>query len=370
MAEARSALLAHYDREARDLPWRRDDDPYRVLVSEIMLQQTRVETVLGYYDRWLDRFPTLDALADADEEEVLKAWEGLGYYRRARNLHRAAQVVREERAGEFPTGVADLRALPGVGEYTAGAVASIAFGEAVPAVDGNVRRVLARMYDVPSPTARWLRETAAAWVDERRPGDWNQALMELGATICTPRGPRCDRCPVARWCRALEAGTVADRPAPPKKRVVPTARIVLAVVHDGDRVLLERRPDDGLLGGLWAFPEERLSDGAAGTIVAGRATAEARTAERHAAERMAESLGFERTGRTMRLEPVRHAFTHLDAHYLPFAIAISDRVARPDVPDPERYRWVDHADDSLPMPVAQRKVFDGWRSADIDEACS
>ena len=171
--ELQEALLHHYDRSARELPWRRDTDPYRVLVSEIMLQQTRVETVKGYYERWLERFPALDDLACAEEEEVLKAWEGLGYYRRARNLHRAARVVREEHGGVIPTDSAGLLMLPGVGEYTAGAVASISFGERTPAVDGNVRRVLARLFDVSAPKPAWLRETAAGLVNADRPSDWN-----------------------------------------------------------------------------------------------------------------------------------------------------------------------------------------------------
>ena len=198
----RSALLGHYDREARPLPWRRDTDPYRVLVSEVMLQQTRVETVTGYYDPWLERFPTVRELARAEEDEVLKAWEGLGYYRRARNLHRAAQMVHDDYAGSLPPTYSGLLTLPGVGEYTAGAVASISFGEVVPAVDGNVRRVLARLYDMADPRPAWLRKTAGDLVDPGRPGDWNQALMELGATVCTPRSPECRGCPIAEWCAA------------------------------------------------------------------------------------------------------------------------------------------------------------------------
>jgi A/G-specific adenine glycosylase len=251
----REALLGHYDRAARDLPWRKDTDPYRVLVSEIMLQQTRVETVKGYYGPWLERFPSIEALAAADEDAVLKAWEGLGYYRRARNLHRAARVVREDHGGELPVSLAELRGLPGVGEYTAGAVASIAFGEAVPAVDGNVRRVFARLFDVPQPKPAWLRKTAEELVDEHRPGDWNQALMELGATICTPRSPKCDICPVARWCAAGDAGTVAVRPIAAKRRAVPSRELGLLVLYSEGRVLLEKRQEGGLLGGLWAFPE-------------------------------------------------------------------------------------------------------------------
>jgi A/G-specific adenine glycosylase len=179
----RRALLAFYDARRRDLPWRRDPDPYRVWVSEVMLQQTRVDAVVPYYERWLRRFPTVAALASAEPDDVLRAWEGLGYYARARNLHRAARVVREHHHGAVPSEPSALRALPGVGDYTAGAIASIAFGRAEPAVDGNVRRVLARLLDVAAPAPARLRKVAAALVPSERPGDFNQALMELGATV-------------------------------------------------------------------------------------------------------------------------------------------------------------------------------------------
>src|SRR5690606_15418045 len=227
----REDLLRFYDRHRRDLPWRGEEDPYRILVSEVMLQQTRVETVKEYYGPWLERFPDLEALAAADEGDVLKAWEGLGYYRRARNLRDAATVVQEEWGGRLPGTVEELRRLPGIGAYTAGAVASIAFGRTVPAVDGNVRRVLARLFDVAVPGAAWLRDTAGRLVDPERPGDWNQALMELGATVCVPRGPRCGRCPVAWACRAREAGTVDERPGPTARRPPRVAIIALAVLR-------------------------------------------------------------------------------------------------------------------------------------------
>ena len=341
-AAAREALLDHYDRAARDLPWRRDTDPYRVLVSEIMLQQTRVETVKGYYGPWLERFPTLGALADAEEDDVLKAWEGLGYYRRARSLHRAARVVREEHGGVLPRCADALRGLPGVGEYTSGAVASIAFGEPVPAVDGNVRRVLSRLYDVAEPAAYWLRDTAAAWVDDVRPGDWNQALMELGATICTPRSPKCGGCPVAEWCGARAAGTVDERPAPTTKRAVPTADIALAVLHADGRVLLEKRPAGGLLGGMWAFPERRL-----------KAVGERGADACKAALEIARAAGVEPASPPCPLPEIRHRFSHLDARYLPVAVRVDGMDAGGPVA-----RWVAWDDDTLALPVAQRKALE------------
>jgi A/G-specific adenine glycosylase len=361
----RAALLAAYDRDARDLPWRRDTDPYRILVSEVMLQQTRVETVTGYYDAWLDRFPSTEALASASEDEVLKAWEGLGYYRRARNLHRAARMVREELGGQIPTTVEGLRQLPGVGEYTAGAVASIAFAVPAPAVDGNVTRVLARLFDEPGPRPAWLRETAAALVDPERPGDWNQALMELGATVCTPRSPKCDACPVSDQCAARAAGTQLERPEPKPARPTPRAVIALAVIHDGRRVLLERRARGGLLGGMWAFPEHRLSD---------------ETDPKPAAERAVQALVVERdldpVDEPVELPECRHRFTHLDARYRPWAIEVrraprhregrrardaDGRTGGERAPDGPDRAWVDPtATGERALPKAQRLVLASW----------
>lgn len=259
----RRAILEFYDASHRALPWRGEPHPYRVWVSEVMLQQTRVDTVLPYYRAWMERFPDLEALASASLDEVLKAWEGLGYYARARNLHRAALQVRDRMGGKLPTRAAELRALPGFGEYTSGAVASIAFGECVPAVDGNARRVLARLSDEADPAPRWLHAYAAALVDPVRPGDFNQALMELGATVCTPVQPACSRCPLAQQCRARALGTVLERPRPRQRSVVPEREIAVAVLlragdADSRELLLARRPLDGLLGGLWAFPSATL----------------------------------------------------------------------------------------------------------------
>ena len=229
----RRALLDHFDRRRRPLPWRKGRTPYRVMVSEFMLQQTRAETVVPYYDRWLRRFPGWEALADAPADDVLLAWKGLGYYRRARSLHRTAMIVRERYGGRLPEDPAELRTLPGVGEYTAGAVASIAFGLPVPAVDGNVRRVLSRLMDVGDPTATLLRDEATRLLDPERPGDFNEAMMELGATVCTPRSPRCDDCPVRPHCIADKAGTVSDRPLARQRRPLPRVAYVTAVVVRG-----------------------------------------------------------------------------------------------------------------------------------------
>jgi A/G-specific adenine glycosylase len=253
-------LLAWFDSHARDLPWRRSDDPYRIWVSEIMLQQTRVTAVLGYYARFLAVFPTVDALASAQEPAVLAAWSGLGYYRRARMMHQAAQIVVQEHQGALPPTAAELRQLPGIGEYTSSAIASIAFGEPVAVVDGNVERVLLRIFPqdekpaTPAAQAKWLRGLAASLVDAQRPGDFNQAMMELGATVCLPLRPLCLQCPLQPFC----ATRGEHQASPPKKmRSRQIAYALLRRYRSGiTQVLLQRRPlSASLMPGMWELPE-------------------------------------------------------------------------------------------------------------------
>lgn len=258
MPDARD-LLAWYDARRRDLPWRRERDPYRIWVSEVMLQQTRVETVEPHYLPFLERFPTVEALAAASEEEVLAEWSGLGYYRRARQLHAAARQRVAD--GDWPRDAAGWRRLPGVGEYTAAAVASITYGESIPVVDGNVVRVMSRLHGLrqrlgASATGRRrLAALAAAWLDPRRPGDSNQALMELGATVCIPRRPRCPACPLATECVARRGGSPERFPAAARTRPVEKRWLTAAVVSDGERVLLFRRSvEQELLSGMWELP--------------------------------------------------------------------------------------------------------------------
>jgi A/G-specific adenine glycosylase len=255
----RPKLLRWYVRERRDLPWRRTRDPYAIWISETMLQQTRVEAVIPYYERFLARFPDVGALASADVEAVYELWAGLGYYSRARNLHAAARRVVDEWEGRLPEQAGALRSLPGIGRYTAGAVASIAFDRPEPVVDGNVARVLARLRgireDVRSPHgARRLWEEAAQLAAGARPGDLNQALMELGALVCTPRAPRCPDCPVASECDARRAGDTEALPVRPSKRRPRDVQAVAAWLPRRDRVLAVRRSPGGLLGGLWELP--------------------------------------------------------------------------------------------------------------------
>ena len=346
--EVRARLLAHFDRHARDLAWRRTSDPYAIWVSEVMLQQTRVETAEPYFDRWMDRLPTVRSLAEADLETVLKLWEGLGYYGRARRLHQAARVVCSRYGGVLPTDPRELGGLPGVGRYTAGAVASIAFGHVVPAVDGNVRRVLSRLLDMAAPSASELELIAGSLVDPERPGDFNQALMELGATVCARSGPDCAACPLAEHCLACARGTQTRRPAPKGRREVPAAEFAVAIVVRShpvgeDRVALMRRPEDGMLGGLWEFPAEALRDGNA-----------PEEAARRAASRVA-------LGATLpvaeRRPPVDHRYTHLKATYHPYRFVVGEADTR-DVADPAgELVWADRSTLlELPLPRAQRLI--------------
>lgn len=256
-------LLNWYDENHRVLPWRaargQRPDPYHVWLSEIMLQQTTVATVGAYFEKFIQRWPTIQSLAQADLDEVLTAWAGLGYYARARNLYKCAQIIAQERGGVFPQDLKDLQSLPGIGPYTAAAIASIAFDREASAVDGNVERVVARYFKIetPLPAAKVeMREKAALLVKEvSRPGDFTQALMELGATVCTPRQPKCDRCPWRKMCRGLKAGIAQDlpKPAPAVQKPVRYGVALLHVRKDG-RFLIRRRPEKGLLGGMYEIP--------------------------------------------------------------------------------------------------------------------
>jgi A/G-specific adenine glycosylase len=246
-------LLAWYARHKRDLPWRETRDPYKILLSEVLLQQTQVSRGLEYYSRFLEAFPDIQTLATAPVEAVLKAWEGAGYYARARNLHRAAQIITEH---GMPDSLAGFLALPGIGRYTAGAVSSIALGLPEPVVDGNVRRVFARWLLEPNPLEDWLWSQAENLLERSQPGEWNQAIMELGATVCIPKNPSCASCPVSSHCQAFLQDRVTGTPAPKVRAKVKEIRAVALVLGANGQFLLEQRPKKGLLGGLHGFPLE------------------------------------------------------------------------------------------------------------------
>ena len=259
-------LLCWYDYHRRDLPWRRTDDPYSIWVSEVMLQQTRVDTVLPFYIRFLEKFPTVEALAEAPYPSVLKAWENMGYYSRAANLHRAAKIVVQNFNGKIPDDEDSLLKLPGIGKYTAGAILSLAFGQRYPAVDANVKRVIARLYAVREPlngsgTADRIHDYAESIVPGEFPGRFNQALMELGALVCTPKSPRCDACPIRSFCAAFEGNLQNEIPVRVKRKPTPHYDETAGVIRDDSgRLLIVRRPMSGLLGGLWGFPGGRVEE--------------------------------------------------------------------------------------------------------------
>jgi A/G-specific adenine glycosylase len=259
------ALLDWYGESGRDLPWRRTRDAYAIWISEIMLQQTQVKTVLPYYDRWMQQFPTIDILAATDLQTVLKAWEGLGYYARARNLHRAAQTIVAEFNGQFPA-VYDLAIqLPGIGRTTAGGILSAAFNHPLPIMDGNVKRVLARLIGLevpPSKALNQLWEISAELVPADRGRDFNQAFMDLGATVCTPQNPACLNCPWQLACAAYRQGRQAELPITERKAPLPHKTIAVVVIwNDRGEILINQRPETGLLGGLWEFPSVEVAKG-------------------------------------------------------------------------------------------------------------
>jgi A/G-specific adenine glycosylase len=339
IAEIRSALLAFYDASARPLPWRSTADPYAIWISEVMAQQTRVDTVVPYYERWLRRFPDVATLADAPLDAVYKEWEGLGYYSRARNLHAAARTVHERHAGDVPSTYEELRALPGIGDYTAGAIASIAFNERQPAVDGNVRRVLSRLLDDPNPAAARLRRVAAALVPGDRPGDFNQAVMELGATICTPSSPACGACPLSHHCAARAAGTQHARPLRTRKPAVPRFDVATAVIRGpDDRVLLQRREASGLLAGMWSFPASEVPHAVDAP---------------HRVLAIARSLCDVSDDPPLELGHVEHTFSHRRERYHCHVVAaVSSDVTGADV------AWIGHDRSRYALPRAQQRIHD------------
>lgn len=298
-------LVDWYKKEARPLPWREEPTPYRVWVSEIMLQQTRIEAAREYFNRFTRAFPTVEALAAAELDDVLKLWEGLGYYSRARNLHAAAKRVHEEMNDRFPPDAKSLRELPGVGPYAANAIASIAYGECVPALDGNQARVLSRIcaHSEPIKTPFDLESEALLRIDRNRPGDYNQALMDLGSGICTPRAPKCDCCPISECCLAHLEG---DPESYPRKRPPIAKREedwLILIVKIGNAVCVRRRDEKGLLGGLYEFP----------------AIQNARS-KREALAHLRKS-GFKNPSVIRHLPASKHVFTHLIWHMQGFLIS-------------------------------------------------
>ncbi|MFH1531173.1 MAG: A/G-specific adenine glycosylase [Pseudomonadota bacterium] len=346
-------LYAWYTGHHRTLPWRWTADPYRIWLSEIMLQQTRVDVVVPYYERFLDAFPDVAALAAADEAQVLKVWEGLGYYARCRNMHRAAETIVVEHGGRFPETLDAALALPGVGRSTAGAVLSFAWGAALPILDGNVRRVLVRLTNEQEdprrgPAERRLWAHACALVRAAPdPGLHNQALMELGAMTCLPRRPACHACPVATACAARAAGTEEQLPVRTQKKPLPHFDIAAVVLeNEAGEIFIQRRPPEGLLGGLWEFPGGKREAG--------------ETLEEAAVRELAEELGVA-VELGDRIAMVKHAYSHFKITLYAFRGRILEGTPRPV--EATDWAWVPRGElDAYAFPAANRRVLEALLS--------
>lgn len=344
-------LLDWYQKAKRDLPWRRTSDPYRIWLSEIMLQQTRVDQAIPYYQRFVDRFPDVSSLAEADLDNVLKLWEGLGYYSRARNMHQAAKQIVKNHGGRFPETHQDVIALQGVGPYTAAAVMSIAFDKAYAVVDGNVTRVLCRIFgiegDVRTAAAKkQVAVNADLFLDPSRPGDFNQAVMELGAVVCTPVKPDCSNCPLQTSCLACQHNLTAELPykSPAKKR--PHHQIAVGVVrNEMGQLLIARRPDNAMLGGLWEFPGGKQEPGESLTDTVCR--------------ELQEELGVDVTVDTEPFEVIRHAYSHFTITLHAFFAKIPGTSPPPETKNKEPFCWVEPEElADFAFPKANRKITD------------
>jgi A/G-specific adenine glycosylase len=345
MTSIAEALLEWYGTQGRDLPWRRTRDPYAIWVSEVMLQQTQVETVVPYYLRWMERFPSIEALAEAPIDDVLNLWEGLGYYRRAHGLHQTARRLWEAGRVTLPDTVPELEALPGIGPYTARAVGAIAFGRDVLALDGNLRRVLARLFDVSQDVTtpegeRRLRDLGESLVPKGKASVFNQALMDLGASVCIPRAPKCVECPLRPMCAAFEGGVQEERPLRKPRTAPPHRELVQAVLRRAGRVLVGRRPRGGLLGGLWAFPGAVLVSGESPRVGLRRA--------------VGENMGMKMVT-IWELGDVDHAYTHYSVTAHAFVCDVG--AGSPTCNDLEALRWVDVSQlDGLAMGKVDRRI--------------
>lgn len=353
LAQLRQSLLTWYRQQGRDLPWRRNCDPYAIWISEIMLQQTQVKTVIPYYDRWLTHLPTIPALAAADQQQVLKLWQGLGYYARARNLHKAAQELVANHSGQFPQDFKTVITLPGIGRTTAGGILSAAFNQPVAILDGNVKRVLARLIALQVPPAKAI---APLWalsehiLDPDHPRDFNQALMDLGATVCLPRQPQCDRCPWNAHCQANLLGLQTQLPMTETRSPIPRKVIGVAVIwNDAGQILIDRRKPEGLLGGLWEFPGGKVEPG--------------ETIEACIQREIKEELGIDiEVGD--RLIVVEHTYSHfhvsLNVHHCRYLSG------EPQPIECDEVRWVTLDDiDQFPFPKANLQIIEALKAEGV-----
>ncbi len=348
-------LLGWYDKNRRDLPWRKTGDPYRIWVSEVMLQQTRVDSVIPYYHRFLEAFPSVESLAAAERQQLLKIWEGLGYYSRARNLQDAARIVAGEHGGELPDDEASLRELPGIGPYTAAALLSIAFGKPYAVVDGNVIRVLTRYFGIrddirSNRTRKEIEKLASQILDEERPGDFNQAVMELGATICKPSSPDCSRCPISARCAARLSAETDSIPWKSPRGKIPHHDIGVGLIRNSeDKLLIALRPEEAMLGGLWEFPGGKRANG----------------------EEIRQTVRREIREETGLQVEVGEPFKVLDHAYSHFKITLHAYWCRPDPPDQtpvaeasRKLRWVGVEElEEYPFPKANKTLTEALRKS-------
>lgn len=349
ISELRQSLLTWYSQFGRDLPWRHQRDPYAIWISEIMLQQTQVKTVIPYYERWLEQFPTLEKLASADLQQVLKAWQGLGYYARARNLHKAAQQVVQQHSGVFPTQLSDVLALAGIGRTTAGGILSAAFNQPVAILDGNVKRVFARLVALSVPPAKATKplwQLSEALLDTEQPRDFNQALMDLGATVCTPHNPTCHSCPWMSHCQAYNLDIQSQLPMREISAPLPHKIIGVAVIwNDHGQILIDRRRAEGLLGGLWEFPGGKIEPN--------------ETIEECIKREILEELAIE-------IEVGKHLIT-IDHAYSHFRVTLTVHHCRhvAGIPQPlecDEIRWVTLDElDQFPFPKANVQIIDALK---------
>ncbi|GAB4365058.1 MAG: A/G-specific adenine glycosylase [Calditrichia bacterium] len=341
----RQNLLNWYKKHRRPFPWRKSDDPYEIWVSEVMLQQTQAATALTYFPTFIARFPTLRRLASADQQEVLKAWEKMGYYARARNLHRAAQIILNEHSGKIPTNYSEFKKLPGVGEYIAAAVMSIAFNQSWPVVDGNVKRVLARLLRITEPvngasSKKVWQNFAGQLLHPEKPGDFNQAMMELGSLICKPKNPDCVQCPVKAFCTAYRQGVQSDYPKRRSTPPVPAYRIAVGIVQRNGKMLITRRRPEGLLGGLWEFPGGKIESEESPARACNREIREETGVDVQVGEHLLN---------------VKHAYSHFKVRLEVFACHYVQGTVR--LNGPVDYRWVGLEElDAYPFPAATHKI--------------
>lgn len=340
-----TSLLAWYRKNKRDLPWRRVNDPYLIWVSEVMLQQTQVKTVIPYYRRWVKSFPNWRALASASENQTLKHWEGLGYYSRARNLHKAAKIIVDRYRGRVPDGFEEISRLPGIGSYTAGAILSIAFQKKVPVLDGNVKRVLARLFCLEenggtSASEKRLRQVAERLLPERGVGDFNQSMMELGAMLCLPKNPACPLCPVKNFCEARMQNRQDQLPPPKARTAAKKIEVSAGVIWRNGKIFIQQRPRNGLMGGLWEFPGGKMK----------KNETPGACLEREIREELGVNIAVGE-----KLMTVRHSYTKFRVTLHVYRCRLPRGRIRASCC--ERWRWVEPGElKSFPFPAANVKI--------------